>query len=110
MSADSDYDPLDNDSWGTLLPEHIRRWRRDPNHWFNDQEDNRYWEQYDRELMAGMHGEKLLEEVLRMEESGQTTVTIYGREYPALTTAVLESMYEAAQERERERAQTESPS
>ena len=110
MSADSDYDPLDYSSWGTLLPEHIRRWRHDPDHWFNDREDNRYWEQYDRELMAGMHRGEAWEAARRMEEAGQTTVTINGREYPAATTADLERMYEAAQKRERERAQTESPS
>lgn len=108
MSADSDYDPLDYSSWGTLLPEHIRRWRHDPNHWFNDQEDNRYWEQYDRELMAGMHGEKLLEEILRMEEAGQTTVTINGREYPAAVRSNIEKI--RARTRERERSQTESSS
>ena len=43
-----------------------------------------------------------------MEEAGQTTVTINGREYPAATTADLERMYKAA--RKRARAQTESSS
>ena len=43
-----------------------------------------------------------------MEEAGQTTVTINGREYPAATTADLERWYEAA--RKRARAETESPS
>ena len=108
MSADSDYDPLDYDSLGARLPEHIRQWRDDPNHWFNDQEDNRYWEEYDRDLMAGRRGAEVWEAARRMEEAGQTTVTINGREYPAATTADLERMYKAA--RKRARAQTESPS
>ena len=110
VSADSDYDPLEYDILGNRLSEEEIRWRADPNHWFNDQEDNRYWEQYDRELMAGMHRGEAWEAARRMEEAGQTTVTINGREYPAATTADLERMYEAAQERERQRAQTESPS
>ena len=108
MSADSDYDPLDYDSLGARLPEHIRKWRDDPNHWFNDQEDNRYWEQHDREMMAGLHRGEAWEAARRMEEAGQTTVTINGREYPAATTADLERWYEAA--RKRARAETESPS
>ena len=108
MSADSDYDPLDYDVFGRRLPEHIRRWRADPNHWFNDQEDNRFWEEHDREMMAGLHRGEAWEAARRMEEAGQTTVTINGREYPAATTADLERWYEAA--RKHARAETESPS
>ncbi len=108
MSADSGYDPLDYDVFGRRLPEHIRRWRDDPNHWFNDQEDNRYWEQHDRDLMAGRCGAEVLEEIRRMEEAGQTTVTINGREYPAAVRSNIEKFRALA--RERERSQTESPS
>ena len=108
MSANSDYDPLEYDILGNRLSEEEIRWRADPNHWFNDQEDNRYWEEDDRELMAGRRGAEVLEEIRRMEEAGQTTVTINGREYPAAVRSNIEKI--RARTRERERAQTESSS
>ncbi len=108
MSAGSDYDPLEYDILGNRLSEEEIRWRSDPNHWFNDQEDNRYWEEYDRDLMAGRRGAEVLEEIRRMEEAGQTTVTINGREYPAAVRSNIEKI--RARTRERERAQTESSS
>ena len=108
MSAGSDYDPLEYDILGNRLSEEEIRWRADPNHWFNDQEDNRYWEQHDRDLMAGRCGAEVLEEIRRMEEAGQTTVTINGREYQAAVRSNIEKFRALA--RERERSQTESSS
>ena len=108
MSAGSDYDPLEYDILGNRLSEEEIRWRADPNHWFNDREDNRFWEEYDWDLMADRRGAEVWEAARRMEEAGQTTVTINGREYPAATTADLERWHEAA--RKRAHAETESPS
>ncbi len=92
------YDPLDYDSFGNRLPERVRRWRADPDFWFNDQEDNRWWERHDEELMAGLHRGEAWEAARRMEEAGRTTVTINGREYPAGTVADLERMQAQALE------------
>ena len=108
MSANSDYDPLEYDILGNRLSEEEIRWRADPNHWFNDQEDNRYWEEDDREMMAGRRGAEVWEEIRRMEEAGQTTVTINGREYPAAVRSNIEKI--RARTRERERSQSESSS
>jgi len=67
------------------LSEEERRRRADPNHWFNDHEDNRRRVQYDQELYEGKHGGDVLEAMRRMAARGQTTVTINGKEYPAAT-------------------------
>lgn len=73
------------------LSEEERRRRADPNHWFNDHEDNRRRIQYDRELYEGKHGGNVLAAMKKMAERGQTTVTINGKEYPTLTPEYFES-------------------
>ena len=89
------------DIFGNPLSEEELRRRSDPNHWFNDLEDNRRWVEEDREMMAGLRSEEVWEAARRMEAAGQTTVTINGREYPAGTVADLERIHAQAAERAR---------
>ena len=89
------------DIFGDPLSEEELRVRSDPNHWFNDLEDNRRLVEEDREMMAGLRSEEVWEAARRMEAAGQTTVTINGREYPAGTVADLERIHAQAAERAR---------
>ena len=86
-------DPSRFDIFGNPLSEEELRVRSDPNHWFNDLEDNRRWVEEDMEMMAGLRSGEVWESARRMEEAGQTTVTINGREYPAGTVADLERTF-----------------
>ena len=97
----SKLDPSRFDIFGDPLSEEELRVRSDPNHWFNDLEDNRRLVEEDREMMAGLRSEEVWEAARRMEAAGQTTVTINGREYPAVTVADLERMHAQAAERAR---------
>ena len=94
-------DPSRFDIFGNPLSEEELRVRSDPDHWFNDLEDNRRWVEEDREMMAGLRSGEVWEAARRMEEAGQTTVTINGREYPAGTVADLERIHAQAAERAR---------
>ena len=89
------------DIFGNPLSEEELRVRSDPDHWFNDLEDNRRLVEEDREMMAGLRSEEVWEAARRMEAAGQTTVTINGREYPAGTVADLERIHAQAAERAR---------
>ena len=97
----SKLDPSRFDIFGDPLSEEELRVRSDPNHWFNDLEDNRRLVEEDREMMAGLRSEEVWEAARRMEAAGQTTVTINGREYPAGTVADLERIHAQAAERAR---------
>ena len=92
------WDPARFDTFGNPLSEEKLRERADPNHWFNDYEDNRRLEEEDREMMAGTHRGEALEAARRMEERGQTTVSIKGWVFPAVTVAGLERMFAQAEE------------
>ena len=94
-------DPSRFDIFGNPLSEEELRRRSDPDHWFNDLEDNRRLVEEDREMMAGLRSGEVWEAARRMEEAGQTTVTINGREYPAGTVADLERIHAQAAERTR---------
>ena len=86
------------DIFGNPLSEEQLRQRADPNHWFNDYEDNRRWVEEDREMMAGQCNGEVWEAARCMEERGQTTVTINGRVVPAGTVADLERIHAQAAE------------
>ena len=91
-------DPARFDMFGEPLSEEKLRERADPDHWFNDYEDNRRLEEEDREMMAGLRSGEVWEAARRMEERGQTTVSIKGRVFPAGTVAGLERMFAQAEE------------
>lgn len=93
-------DPSRFDIFGNPLSEEELRQRSDPNHWFNDLEDNRRWVEEDREMMAGLRSGEVWEAARRMEEAGQTTVTINGREYPAATREDIKRLSAMAREQD----------
>ena len=94
-------DPSRFDIFGNPLSEEELRVRSDPNHWFNDLEDNRRLVEEDREMMAGLRSEEVWESARRMEAAGKKTVTIKGRVFPAGTVAFLERIHAQAAERAR---------
>ena len=94
-------DPARFDRFGEPLSEEKLRERADPDHWFNDYEDNRRLVEEDREMMAGLRSGEAWEAARRMEERGQTTVSIKGRVFQAGTVAFLERLHAEAAERAR---------
>ena len=96
-------DPARFDRFGNPLSEEELRRLSDPDHWFNDLEDNRRWEEEDRQLTPDRCWEEAWEGARRTEKRGQTTYSINGWVVPAGRLADLERINPRAAERARNR-------